>query len=299
MDVLAVVVMLIALVALAGVVIYFIQDYLKYKDTSSKDLNDVSDKVETEKSDRLSNVKYVVDQVNTVNTDIYNSFSSSNAATAVSLSNVSASQSNMLLGLDKVVKFSSNSSLFKLTDLPGVVAPNIRLMQDVTMAMNFTAQDLNKSGPMAKFCARGDANRCIMFPNSEGDTLIRNLDAGRDLVLQNTDAGRSIRFDGPVSMNSSLAASGRVGIGSTNPTALLDIRATNATDSILKVSTQAGNRIEVTNAGIINIKNAAGTANLATLSPDSAGTGLLLTATNLSVKGNLLVSGNVSSNVQM
>ena len=71
MEGLAIIVMLLALLALIGVLVYIVRDYYVHKETNAADFGKTTSDIAAERTDRLGNLKYVVDQVNTVNDDIY------------------------------------------------------------------------------------------------------------------------------------------------------------------------------------------------------------------------------------
>jgi len=299
MDVLAIVLLLIALMALAGVVIYFLNDYAKYKDSNSKDVAATNKRVDAEQGDRLSNVKFVVDQVNTVNQDIYKSFTTSNATLTTGLSNVALTQSNMLTGMNKVMSFSSsNSGVLKLTDLPGYTNPDINLIQKVNATMGMTVKDLDKAGNVMSMCSKSDPSRCIKLPDVNGNTVFRNLDAKGDLVLQNLDAGQGIRLDGNVTVNDKLnfgpsagggsfinngsvapmvIQTGRLGVGNSSMTtaaAMLHVKGADATVPLIRVDTNNGNTV---------------------ISIDNMGNNVVINSGNVKINGNLSVSGTITN----
>lgn len=185
MDGIAIIVMLLAILALVGVVVFFVMDYLKNKDGVDKKFNEVKGKVETEKSDRLSNLKFVVDQVNSVNQDIFTTLATSNTALQTKTDALTVSNTGMAGGLGSFLSFTggSNAGAITLQNLPGVGNVDVKLMQHTTATMGMTANNL--SAHPAQFCATtGLANdRCIQFPNADGDTYLTSMADGKSIVL--------------------------------------------------------------------------------------------------------------------
>lgn len=198
MEVIAVVVMLVALLALAGVVAFFLYDYFKHKDDNTKSFSDASSRLEAEKTDRLSNIKFVVDQVNEVNTDIYKTMTSNVDTLKSDTLAISNSQSNLIQGIDKFLKFSSNYSLSQdptaalpstnvsILDLPGTTTPNVQLIQHVTALMGVTATDLNPTNPVL-LCNK-DNTKCIRIPDNEGNLYLTPLtnDTSGNVIVDST-----------------------------------------------------------------------------------------------------------------
>lgn len=268
MDSLSIIVMLLALIALAGVVIYFIRDYLAYKDKTAGDIQSTNNTINQEEQDRLANLAYVVGQVNTVNDDIYNTMTSNISYTNSNVSLQTARTNSIVGNLGNIVTFDSaaagtgaatagatgaatgalsgSAPSVGLFDLPGSATPNINLIKHMTATMGLTANDLAKD-KQVQFCSRANPAHCINFPDASGNTFITNLDPNGKVVLDgpvqlNSNVMSIGGANGPQlgvssdSLNSLLLKSRRVGLGSTNPAATFHITQGNVADPMLQIS---------------------------------------------------------------
>lgn len=321
MDPFAVVVLLLAVIALVVVVVFFISDYLKHKDENTTDFKKANSRIDTEKSDRLSNLKFVVDQVNDVNTDIYQTMTSNVNMMGSNVDVVSTTQDKMVKGLDKFLQFSSNVSIatsptVSLIDLPGTSQPDIKLIQHVNSVMGLTVSDLQKGKVTAEFCNK-DNTRCIRFPDANGDTLLNTFEEGKNVVVDAPlKLKKDIRFSASTGADQAalsgipggmIVNTGKVGIGSagfTNPTATLHLKSANGQDAF-KI-TAASDAIlvkadgEIVTSRPISLRNNVNdTTNVATISIANGTNNdkvLQIQASEVAVKGNLNVSGNIAVN---
>jgi len=300
MEVIEIIIILFVLIVGISLLAYFIYDYTKYKTKNDDNVNNIENQISTEATNRLANVKFVVDQQNSINSSIYNAFTASNNNLVYSLSNVANTNSNILSGLNAAFQFSSNNVPFNITKLPGVVNPNMKLMQNVISSMNLTIQDLNKNGPHVMFCADHTNSRCISLPDNNGDTIIRNLDPSGKLILRNNDPGNGgILMDGAMSSSSNFVTTGNIGIGTTAAKAPLDVYATPGTQtSILNVTGTGGNSVfRINSDNTISVTPTNASAPIATLTVTSASNLSITPATGKSIviNGNLNVSGNIQA----
>jgi hypothetical protein len=318
----AIIVMILALLALIGVVVFFVYDYLKHKDSNAKDFTDTSTRIDTEKKDRLSNLKFVVDQVNDVNNDIYDTMMSNVGRLETSHSNLSGIQSGMLAGLGSFLQFSSNSidgssHTLNLLDLPGTINPNVELMQHVTAMMGLTVKDLDgATGNTVKFCSKADPTRCVQIPDDKGDVILKGLvNTGKVVVDSPLSVSGSVQLtkegipsDSPVTLSTdgtSMFMQGQklaIGTGFTDPSAKLHIKTDTGVDA-LKVSLPAADAILVSADGslvttqpIMMKRNLADQNAVATLSIDTDSTNntdfLKVQTNRLHVQGDFSVSGS-------
>lgn len=195
MELGAIIVMIIVLLALSGVLIFLVWDYMKYKDDTNTNFTNTNQSISNEKTDRLSNMKYMVDQVNTVNTDIYNTFTSNQQIVNSNVSNLTTRQDKTIAGIGQFLRFSSNVSItpssgtmasgnVSILDLPGFVAPDVQLIQHVTAVNGLTIRDIsNSSNRNVMFCSATDSSRCIKFPDTDGNTYFTGMTAASKIVL--------------------------------------------------------------------------------------------------------------------
>lgn len=325
----AIIVMIFALLALIGVVVFFVYDYFKHKDSNVKDFRDTSARIDTEKSDRLSNLKFVVDQVNDVNNDIYNTLSSNVSRLDVGQSNLLSVQNGMLGGIDKFIRFSSNvieggtAPTIKLTDLPGTTTPNVELIQHITALMGVTVKDLDGTdGNKVEFCSKEDPNRCVRIPDSSGNMVLTGLKSQSSVIVDAPlVANSSVQFAAPGSVSTnpvSLSSDGSsmfvqgskvaVGNGFTDPSAKLHIKTEDGMDA-LKVSLPASDAILVSADGTLvtsqpivmktSLTDADNVARFSVENDTTNNTKYIKLQTNrLHIQGDLSVSGNAKVNNQ-
>jgi hypothetical protein len=325
MDAGALIVMILALLALIGVVFFLVYDYLKHKDSNIKDFD-------TEKKDRLSNLKFVVDQVNYVNNDIYDTVMSNVNRLDTSLSNINVTQSGMLDGIDTFLKFSSSNSngtfAVDLLDLPGAANPDVKLMQHMNVMMGLTVKDLDGTeGNVVEFCSRADPTRCVQFPDADGNVVLKGLttsgkvkvDSQMQLSSSLLLTGNSTGVAGSTPQTVSLSSSsdgtalllnnqqGNVAVGTlTNPTAKLHVKADTGVPAFKVTTPNASEALLVSADGtlvtsqpILMKKNLTDQSAVATFSieRDSANADYLKVLTHrLHVEGDLSVSGTATVN---
>lgn len=316
----AIIVMIFALLALIGVVVFFVYDYLKHKDDNVKDFKDTSVRIDTEKNDRLSNLKFVVDQVNDVNNDIYYTMMSNVGRLETSQSNLDTLQTGMLGGLNSFLQYSSNSIDGKkipinLVDLPGTVKPDVELIQHITAMMGMTVKDLDGStGNTVKFCSKADPTQCVQIPDDKGDVILKGLATNSKVVVDSPiSISGSVQLTkqgtpsaSPVSLSTdgtSMFLQGNklaIGTGFTDPSAKLHIKTDTGVDAF-KVSLPSSDAILVSADGSlvtskpILIKNNVADPNaVATfaIAKDENNIDMITVTTNrLHVQGDFSVSG--------
>jgi len=225
MDSIEIIIILLFVLAIAGVLAYYIYDYVNYKKDIASEITTTNNSLTQESTDRLGNLAYVVNQVNNVNTDIYNTVTSNinqtnintqNLATLsssnliafnnistlnsslntanINLTNLNAYNSNLNSNLDNAFKFSSPSAqgLISFYNLPGA-NPNINLMNKLITTMGITANNLTPQTNNVQFCGATDGSGnlasgadCIKFPNANGDTYIAPLASNNSVILKGT-----------------------------------------------------------------------------------------------------------------
>lgn len=315
----AVIVMILALLALIGVVVFFVYDFLRHKDDNVKDFKETGTRIDTEKQDRLSNLKFVVDQVNDVNNDIYDTMMSNVGRLETSDSNLKIFQTSMLDGLNSFFEFSSNSidgtrHPIQLADLPGTVNPNVELIQHITAMMGMTVKDLDgATGNTVKFCSKADPTKCVHIPNENGDVVLQGLATNGKVVVDSPmSVSGSVQLTNqgtpstsPVSLStdgtSMFLSADKVAVGNNNPSAKFHLTSETAVDP-MKISIGASDAILVSADGsLITSKPITFKTNLAdqgsvgtfAIAKDEQNLDILkLTVTNrLHIQGDLSVSG--------
>lgn len=292
MDFAALVVMILCVIGLAGVLVYFVLDYKKYKEEVDKMFGETEKKVTVEKVDRMANVKYVVDQVNNVNNDIYTQVTSN----VNTVTDVKATQDRLLSSFGSVLSFSSNtavpnsspvSSQVSLLNLPGSGNIDMNLMSRVNATMGLTAKDLS-GDKKVKFCSRENPSRCIQIPNSQGDLYLTSMRSSPDSAII-MDAS-NVNAMGTLS-----APRYKIGTGLiANTGNSLTISGSNSVTigAVASSSAALGDAIVVDPTGAINFKNAAG-ATVGTIRKDVDT--LVLEAPKVLVRGDLQLTGNMFS----
>jgi hypothetical protein len=322
----AIILILIIVLAIAGVLAYFIRDYYKTKEDVDAKLSDtqkvIDASITTEKTDRLSNLKYVVDQVNNVNANIFDTLSSNVNKTTDSINGVDAALKSTIAGLDSVIRFSSNQTIsatpsyVPINNLPGIANIDINLIKHVSMISGMTAQNLDGTAPATQvaFCSKESPSNCVRFPNAVGDTYLTSLKSGRNIVmdaptvltntlnLKNTatDASGGVNF---TSANKKLkiATDGlSVGPANVDPSATLHVEATApASAPLFRVKLGASDAILVDATGQVNVPSVnivSGTNVVGTITTDNtaATPSLKITSKKVTIAGDVQVDGGLS-----
>lgn len=209
-NIAVIIVMTIVLLVLAGVIIFLIQDYLKYKETTDESLVTNKKGIEDEKTTRLSNLKYVVDSVNTINNDIYRQFTTSSNEMQTKFAGLSNNQQRGLSAFGSFMEFRSNINVdtppnLTLFDMPGATAPDVRLIKHVTMINGLNIKEIgsNQFIDNVMFCNKG-ATRCIKFPDQDGNTVLTSMKLGSRIVLDSDSDIQgtvNLKSSGPTSLS--------------------------------------------------------------------------------------------------
>lgn len=183
MDFAAIIIMLLVLFTLVGVLVFLVWDYIKFKNETKSGITQATTDLTREKSERLSNMKYMVDQVNTVNTDIYNTFSSNLNTYNNQLSTMTSSNNLLSNSLDQFFKLRvGDNNLQPLMSPPGAVQPDLQLMRNVTAISGMNITQLSSNVSM-QFCSALDKNRCIRFPDANGNTYLTSMYPNSQVVI--------------------------------------------------------------------------------------------------------------------
>jgi hypothetical protein len=323
MDAAGIILMLIIILALAGVLAFIIRDYYKNKEDVENKFAEtqkaINASVGSEKTDRLSNLKYVVDQVNNVNANIYDTLSSNVDKSNTLITGVRGTTDSIISGLDSVIKFTTNQTIagapsyVSLTNLPGVGNVDINLMKRVSMVSGMTAKSLEASN-QATFCSKESPQKCLQFPNADGDTYFTSLKSGRNIVMDaptvmtdslnlkntSTDASGGVNMT-TASKKLKISADG-VSVGSANvvPSAALHVEAAaGSTADLFKVKLGASDAILVDATGNVKVPAVNIVANntvIGTITSDgvAASPGLKITSKKVTVDGDMYVNGSLS-----
>lgn len=279
MEVVAIIILTIILLLLAGVTIYFIVDYMKFKDTTDDSIDSAKKDIAEEGTRRISNLKYVVEQVNTVNDSIFNEVQNNSNFMLRSVNTLNSNQTKTLNGIDAFFKFTSNvgsPSNITLFDLPGFVAPDVKLMKHLTAVSGMTITDINSSNNFM-ICNRDSPAKCIKFPDNNGDTYLTSFSNNSKIVLDSTggidlnggainlrkggsnyayiDAtGNDTLFSATSNMFIRVGQTGKVGIATdtTTPSAMLHVTSKDATMPPFKASTLT-NTVEIDGQGVLKV----------------------------------------------
>ncbi len=233
MEFASLLIMIVVLLALIGVLVFLVWDYIRYKEATAKELAETNSSVENEKVNRLSNIKYVVDQVNDVNTDIYNTFNSNITLHDDRLGVIENDQVQMLDGINSFLSFSSNVSVganvapISLQDMPGIRNADVRLMTHVTSVSGFTIQDIAAGSNTVEFCSKSDPNRCIRFPDKDGNTLLTTMSPNSSIIMDSPSEFRSSVTLKAASSTSAPVTYGSVGAITNGTQSDLSIKAEN------------------------------------------------------------------------
>ena len=133
MNTIAFIIILLIIIGIIFVLFHYIRDYLNYKSTVDTNLSIAQSAINSEKTDRVKNLKYIVDQVNTVNDQVYNVTNQNILNQQQIESQLDASQSNIIAGLNSAFTFTdSNNNPISIIDLPGYMQPNLNLLNNAT-----------------------------------------------------------------------------------------------------------------------------------------------------------------------
>jgi len=315
----AIFLILLLVLVTAGFMAYMYVDYRAYKVSADKKLTDIDAKGATnataigkEGETRLANVKHVVTQINTVNTDIYDKIDSKFDEVSKDVktldgktSNLTMADTKFMTGLDNFFKFErsggSPTSIYEYTTATPSSPESLKLMRDVTLAGNLTANDLTNAAAGAKkikLCGTGASASCIEMPNAEGDTYLTSLIPGRKIVM-----GAPVNFNGGLSATSgNILINGNLGVyGETTPsasqaqpTAVLEVfpKAGKPTFKAGTFTIDANNGVVIgTSAGAATATLTINAANELLITPPSGG---IRVAGDLKVAGAIKLTGVVT-----
>ena len=319
MNTIAFIIILLIIIGIIFVLFHYIRDYLNYKSTVDTNLSIAQSAINSEKTDRVKNLKYIVDQVNTVNDQVYNVTNQNILNQQQIESQLDASQSNIIAGLNSAFTFTdSNNNPISIIDLPGYMQPNLNLLNNVTATMNLTAQNMNLIGT-AQMCSINDPTKCIQFPDKDGNTYLTDMGNGNITLdaTNGTDIYNGVNLFGNLNINSKSGESAAL-INTTNPNSIniqtnklgvgdfdkiaklnatLHINASSniSTANVFELSTNQGHSLMSVdpNGTITMYYQGAVIGTIEPISQAENGPGLKITATNVTIDGNLDVNGTI------
>jgi len=178
--------------ALIGIVIYFVHTYLQDKAASDALINSTISQLGTEKSDRLSNVKYVVDQVNTVNEQISMAFATSNAAFLKSVND-----ENTVIAANRALQTTQNAQFSSNIDSQSALSSNMVVFDQLLISGLYdthtgfghyiTFNDKNQNG-YSLFDLPSSPN------SPSAINLMQNVNAMMGLTASNLSPANSVQF---------------------------------------------------------------------------------------------------------
>ena len=282
----ATIITLLIVLGTAGALIFLWMQFKDHKTDMEGDVKAAATKAEeanrqvaSESTNRLGNIKYVVDQVNTVNEDIWNTYNTLASSNAASLTALSSTQESIMTGVDRFFKFSPDNatqrSLYQANALLSANdKPRLEMIQSTSFISGLTAKDLvGGTSNVARFCAP-NGGPCIQFPDAQGDTFLKALVDGRNIVM-----------DSPVKVNQPL------GIGGPASTSDMLKIVSSRTD----MNYMSAGNVRIDTAGNVALTDTTGTTK-ATLRIDDAGKLVIESNSGLTIMGNVDVMGTVSMN---
>jgi hypothetical protein len=280
------------MLALSGVLAYYIFDYLKYKKDTDNQLNMYGSNVTVETSNRQSNVKSIVDQVNAVNSSMYNQ----ELANAAFTSNVSAAQSSFQSGLlnsfGNLLSFTSNSPLggrpssVSLMNLPGTGNVDMNLLHRVNAMMGLTVPNLSGTNQV-KLCSSADPSRCTQFPNSNGDVYLASMRSNSAVIID----ANTTRVTGAIT-SPNYTLSGGSGSLEANGTGVLL-----AANSNITITAASNTSVNVTPDGHVDVYgnlNLVNAQNVRVAKIYKSTDGVVIESPKVTIKGNVEVQGTLA-----
>lgn len=311
---------LVVVVAIAGALGVWALDYVRFKESNSKDIAGLTTGIASEKEDRTTEVRSVVSQVNDVNQNMHTSLTSDINDEHNRISDAIDTQTKLLNGIDSIMKFAPDvpingftqtpTGFVDILSLPGHAAPDVRLIKHVTLASGLNIQDV-AANPANKLQICGaDPSRCIKIPDDAGNVTF-------DALAQ----GKILQFNAPATMSQPLTmgdggdTGGRIvprgggvlsveaknlGVSAgtlTGPTATLHVQgAPSGGPDVFKVSLGASDALLVDATGNvivsqpITLKNGTSSATLSLMTDGTLG----IVAPGITVNGNLAVTGTAT-----
>lgn len=185
---------LIAILALAGVSIYFYMEFDKHKISNKEDYNKLATDINNEQGNRLSNMSSIVEQVNTINDDIKKTYDEANAGQNEKITNLGVKLDNIETGFGSLISAtdidsSSNLQLSNIADFKNV---DYKLLKNISVVGGMTIKDVNKTNSF-KICG-GEPEKCIQFPDDNGNVFLTGFNNGSIMMGSETSFKNGITF---------------------------------------------------------------------------------------------------------
>lgn len=170
---LEIILVVLALIAIAGACIYFYTDMKDHKSSNNTDFEKVNKNIEEEETTRLGNIKYVVDQVNTTNT-----------AMDTEYNNRFKFLEDTTTGFGKLI-LAENASGSNVAFKDDTTVSKLKLMRDVSVIGSMSIKDLRgtSTGNKFKACGIDTSAQCIQFPDDNGNTYLTGITGSNSSVV--------------------------------------------------------------------------------------------------------------------
>lgn len=177
---------ILAFIAIVGACIYFYVEMKDHKATNNTDFEKISKNIEEEEKTRLGNIKFVVDQVNDKNEAMDTEY----------MKEITALKA-IDTGFGKLIQAeNSTGGSVAMKDVTDTSTSKIKLMKDVSVIGSMSIKDLEISArtstsikPSFRACGVGigsSLEKCIEFPNTQGDTYLTAFDDTKSVVSGST-----------------------------------------------------------------------------------------------------------------
>lgn len=178
---------LIAILALAGISIYFFMEFDKHKISNKEDYNKLATDINNEQSNRLSNMSSIVEQVNTVNDDIKKTYDEANASQDEKITNLGVKLDKIDTGFGSLISVTDldTSTDLQLSNIADFKNVDYKLLKNVSVVGGMTIKDASATNSF-KICG-GEPEKCIQFPDDNGNVFLTGISGGKILMGSDTD----------------------------------------------------------------------------------------------------------------
>lgn len=167
-------VLVLTLVICVGVAV-FAYIYVKKLSETQESVESNTAAIGTERKNRLGSFKVLVDEVNSANKDMTGSIMKKVDENTKNMTDMS----DTLASTEGIFAMDGNDSSVNIFDKPGHSLPNLKVMKRLFATAGMTVEDVDEDGTNVKICGKATAEdsaaRCIEFPDSAGDTVLRGI----------------------------------------------------------------------------------------------------------------------------